>query len=86
MHYWLSSTLFYNFIYSAHGGRRDQPDSNRTAKVWQELRWLFRHLDEQRRIAEFLDAETARIDLSDKRSTTRALTSSKKGLKAVSVK
>ena len=61
MHYWLSSTLFYNFIYSALVvGATNQIELNREGLAGAPV--ALPPLDEQRRIAEFLDGETARID------------------------
>lgn len=61
LHYWLSSTLFYNFIYSALVvGATNQIELNREGLAGAPV--ALPPLDEQRRIAEFLDGETARID------------------------
>jgi type I restriction enzyme, S subunit len=67
MYYWLSSNLFYNYIYSALVvGATNQIELNREALAGAPI--ALPPLDEQRRIANFLDAETARIDHLDELS------------------
>ena len=61
MYYWLSSNLFYNYIYSALVvGATNQIELNREALAGAPI--ALPPLVEQRRIADFLDVETARID------------------------
>jgi type I restriction enzyme S subunit len=64
LYYWLSSALFYNFIYSVLVvGATNQIELNREGLAGAPI--ALPPLDEQRRIANFLDAETARIDQLD---------------------
>jgi type I restriction enzyme, S subunit len=59
--YWLTSHLFYNYIYSALVvGATNQIELNREGLAGAPI--ALPPLDEQRRIVEFLDTETARID------------------------
>lgn len=61
MYYWLSSMPFQNYIYSALiVGATNQIELNRERLAGSPI--ALPPLDEQRRIANFLDAETARID------------------------
>lgn len=61
LYYWLSSTLFYHFVYSALVvGATNQIELNREGLAGAPI--ALPPLDEQRRIANFLDVETARID------------------------
>lgn len=61
MYYWLCSNLFYNYIYSALVvGATNQIELNREGLAGAPI--ALPPLDEQRRISDLLDAETARID------------------------
>jgi type I restriction enzyme, S subunit len=61
LYYWLSSTLFYNFIYSALVvGATNQIELNREGLAGAPI--ALPPLGEQGRIANFLDTETTRID------------------------
>lgn len=61
MYYWLGSVPFYNYIYSVLVvGATNQIELNREGLAGAPI--ALPPLDEQRRIAGFLDAETARID------------------------
>jgi type I restriction enzyme S subunit len=61
MYYWLSSTPFQDYIYSALiVGATNQIELNRERLAGAPI--PLPPLEEQRRIADFLDAETARID------------------------
>ena len=61
IYYWLSSTPFYNYIYSALiVGATNQIELNRERLAGAPIALPL--LDEQRRIADFLDAEIAKID------------------------
>ncbi|SBW20850.1 putative type I restriction-modification system, S subunit [Candidatus Protofrankia californiensis] len=62
MYYWLSCTPFYDFIYSSLTvGATNQIELNRERLAGAPI--ALPPLDEQRRIADFLDAETAGTDL-----------------------
>jgi type I restriction enzyme S subunit len=70
MYYWLSSRLFYNYIYSALiVGATNQIELNRERLAGAPI--ALPPVDEQRRIADFLDAETARINAIAARRTTQ---------------
>ncbi|MEV7550576.1 restriction endonuclease subunit S [Amycolatopsis sp. NPDC089917] len=61
IYYWLSSRLFYDFIHSALTvGATNQIELNRERLAGAPV--AIPPLDEQRRIADFLDGETAQID------------------------
>lgn len=61
MYYWLSSTPFQNYIYAALVvGATNQIELSRDRLAGAPI--PVPHFEEQRRIADFLDAETARID------------------------
>lgn len=60
-YYWLSSSLFYGYIYSALTvGATNQIELNRERLAAAPI--ALPSLDEQRGIADFLDAETAQVD------------------------
>ena len=73
MYYWLSSTQFQDFIFSALiVGATNQIELNRDRLADAPI--ALPSLDEQRRIADFLDTETARINrMLAIRSTSRTL-------------
>jgi type I restriction enzyme, S subunit len=64
LYYWLGSALFHNFIYSALVvGATNQIELNREGLAGAPI--ALPPLDEQQRIADFLDAETTQIDQLD---------------------
>lgn len=69
MYYWLRSVPFYNYIYSVLVvGATNQIELNREGLAGAPI--ALPPFDEQQRIADFLEAEVARIDHLDELSTT----------------
>lgn len=82
MYYWLGSAPFYNYIYSALVvGATNQIELNREGLAGAPI--ALPPLDVQRRIAGFLDAETARIDgLASAQRQAKALILERRAAKA----